>query len=400
MAEMLAHSPPLPLVIDYIDKARDITAKDEETILLALQYRDRVRNIRLLIPTTNLRKLLPLIEEEFPILEYLFIEPLTEDGKCMMLPRSFRAPDLRHLILINFALPLGSPLLVTAVGLVTLSLRHIPQSIYFRPGELLRRLSFLPQLETLGITFGTPVLKLDVESQLLNAPVMTHVTLPNLRWFGFKGVSAYLEALLPWITTPLLEKLQIIFFNQLTFSLPHLAPFISTNVNLRFSSSKLGFYDKGLILWVYPHKGAKVYAWYTRIPCKHLDWQVSCAVQILNALHPASLSAIVDLTLEYERASVSPECHDLVDRNHLHELLRSFANIKTLHVSYTLVRELVHSLQTEDGELPMLPELKEITYSGNEDASDALMPFMDIRKNAGCPVTLAHQEMPGSWRWS
>jgi len=286
------------------------------------------------------------------------------------------------------------------MGLVTLSLRHIPQSIYFRPGELLRRLSFLPQLETLGITFGSPVRKLDVESQQLNTPTTTHVTLPNLRWFGFKGVSAYLEALLPWMTTPLLEKLQTIFFNQLTFSLPHLAQFMSTNVNLRFSSSKLGFYDKGLIVWVYPRKEAKVYAWYTRIPCKQLDWQVSCAVQIFRALHPASLSAIVDLTLEYERNSILPECHDVVERTHWHELLSSFGNVKTLHVSNTLVSQLANSLQTEDVESPMLPELKEITYSGNGDASDALTPFMNIRKNAGCPVTLARQEMPSPWRWS
>jgi hypothetical protein len=45
---MLAHSPPLPLVIDYEDDGEDtvITAEDEEAIILALEQRDRVRRIR------------------------------------------------------------------------------------------------------------------------------------------------------------------------------------------------------------------------------------------------------------------------------------------------------------------------------------------------------------------
>ncbi|KAI0276396.1 hypothetical protein BGY98DRAFT_986184, partial [Russula aff. rugulosa BPL654] len=37
VADMLAHSPPLPLVIDYERRRRrDITAEDEEAVILAL----------------------------------------------------------------------------------------------------------------------------------------------------------------------------------------------------------------------------------------------------------------------------------------------------------------------------------------------------------------------------
>jgi hypothetical protein len=39
---MLAHSPALPLVIDYSDKVRDITAEGKEGIILALEQRDRL----------------------------------------------------------------------------------------------------------------------------------------------------------------------------------------------------------------------------------------------------------------------------------------------------------------------------------------------------------------------
>ncbi|KAI0284492.1 hypothetical protein BC826DRAFT_156549 [Russula brevipes] len=41
-------------------------------------------------------------------------------------------------------------------------------------------------------------------------------------------LAAYMEALLPRMTTPLLEKLQIVFFNQLTFSIPSLLHFMAT----------------------------------------------------------------------------------------------------------------------------------------------------------------------------
>ena len=50
IADMLEHSPPLPLVIDYIDEDRGLSEEDEKGMMLAFQHRDRVRWIRLLLP--------------------------------------------------------------------------------------------------------------------------------------------------------------------------------------------------------------------------------------------------------------------------------------------------------------------------------------------------------------
>ncbi len=58
---MLAHSPPLPLIIDYRNEGREVTAQDEEGILLALRRRRRVRRIRLCIPSLSLRRLVAAI---------------------------------------------------------------------------------------------------------------------------------------------------------------------------------------------------------------------------------------------------------------------------------------------------------------------------------------------------
>src|ERR1700761_6650612 len=79
VADMLAHSPPLPLVIDYLSKV-DITAEDEEGALLALKHPDPVRRVRLFMPVTNLQRLIVTINEEYPTLEYLVIARLSRDN--------------------------------------------------------------------------------------------------------------------------------------------------------------------------------------------------------------------------------------------------------------------------------------------------------------------------------
>ena len=99
VADMLAQSPLLPLIIDYNDQDRNISVEDEEGILVALHHRQRICRIRLWIPASNLRKLVAAMGGEFPILGYLFIKPRTNDDKSLILPETFQAPHLRQLVL-------------------------------------------------------------------------------------------------------------------------------------------------------------------------------------------------------------------------------------------------------------------------------------------------------------
>lgn len=391
VAHMLANSPSLPLIIDHIlkDQDPDITAEDEEGILLALQHHHRVQRIRLEMPIPNLQKLVKAMDEEFPRLEFLYITAPTEQGASLVLPQTFQAPHLRHLVLDNVICPITSPLLMPTTGLVTLSLMEIRSSANLRPHDLLQRLALMPQLETLGIDFHSPISSRDIERQRRCMPIV-HVTLPNLRWFGFRGVSAYLEALLPRITAPLLEKLQILFFNQLTFSVPHLLEFISSAENLRFSSARVTFHEGGIFTRVYPHESAKMYALYVDIGCKQPDWQVASAVQILNTLRGV-FSSVEHLTLECEMSAISSEWHNKGDHAQWRQLLESFNDVKTLLVDAVLVRDLSHSLQLDDRKpLPveLLPELKEVSYPAIDDADDIFTSFIDARQKAGRPVTL------------
>jgi hypothetical protein len=127
--------------------------KDEEQIMNALLHHDRVRRIRLRVSAQILQKFIAAIDKELPILEYLFIGPLTYNNISLVVPGILQAPRLRHLVLLNFSFALGSPLFTTASELITLSLNGIPPSTYIHPGDLLRYISCMPQLRTLGVEF-------------------------------------------------------------------------------------------------------------------------------------------------------------------------------------------------------------------------------------------------------
>jgi hypothetical protein len=384
---MLAHSPPLPLIIDYFFNNYEITAEDEEAITLALQHRDRVRRIRLKGTAPILQKLISFLDGQFSILEYLLVVPRWSFNGNWKFPESFRAPDLRHLFLTSADISIGSSLLTTT-SLVTLSLDSIPPSAYFNPNALLQWISLMPQLEILRIYFYS----YHIETQLLHTPIMTHATLPNLRWLGFNGDSAYLEELLPHITLPLLEKLQVYFFNQSTYSIPHLRQFMSTAKNLQPSTITLAFHTHSVAVMAYPHEGA-IYTFLLSLGTRNINRQVASAIQVLEPLRIA-FSTVEHLTLKHDGRTISspsriaPEA----DPAQWRELLTFFVNVKTLFVGSRLVGQLSRALQPGTGETPteLLPELQELSCPVIDHMVDAFTPFIDAREKVGRPVTMIH----------
>ena len=386
VAEMLAHSPPLPLVVDFYRKSRDISAEDEEQIILTLKHRDRLSRVRLV---TKLQKLTLAMDEEYPILDYLIVvTPIEDNSTILILPESLQAPHLRHLVLGGFSFPIGSRLLTSAVGLVTLCfIMHHP-STYFHPNTLLQWISFMPQLETLVIRFSLPVHRRDVERQLMHTPITTLVTLPNLHYFRFEGVSTYSEAFVRRITAPRLEKLEIRFFSQLTFCVPHLQQLMNITENLRFDSVTIQFPDERVCAELYLRE---VEMAIIAVNCWHIDWQVSSMVQISNSLSQV-FSAAEHLALIYEAHLQSSEEHNEVNPTEWRKLLMPFRNVKTLRIEEELVEALSYCLQLEGRELPieLLPELQELSFPRYYDNVDAFTSFIDARKNAGRTVILSH----------
>jgi hypothetical protein len=391
---MLTHSHPFPLIIDYDNVIHDLTTEDEEGMMLALQHRDRVRCIYLRLPLLTLQNLITTIDNQFPALNFLHLGPPTNHDTRLTLPSTFEAPHLRYLELIHFASPFGSPsrLLPTATGLVILLIDWIHPSTYPHPNDFLQQLSLLPQLEEITISFRSAVPNREIERQLLHIPVTAH--LPNLRLFDFLGVSSFLEALLPHMTTPLLETFRIQFFNQLHFSVPNLPQFMMATEKLRFSRAMFIFHHEAVVLLVYTHAEARLSSFDAGVACKHLDWQVSSLTQISNILRPL-FSEVEDLTLDYREHTLSSEWHNQADRACWRQLLGSFGNVKTLRVHNGLVGEVSRSLRV-DGESPLelLPELTELVCPVGRVDDETFASFIHEREVAGRPVSLVGDTFP------
>jgi hypothetical protein len=392
IADMLAHSPPLPLMVKYYFHGHYITEKDEEGMNLALGYHDRVRRISLLqMPAHYLQKLSMTIDNEFPILEDLMIVPPVNTNINLILPKTFQAPRLRRLILRGFS-PIGSPLLATATGIVLLSLTKIHPSAYFTPNDLIQQFSRMPQLEALELDFLTPVPNHTVERQLLLTPITTRVTLPKLRSLMFKGVSAYLEALLPQMTTPVLEKFHIWFFNQLTFSVPCLLQFLSTTENFSCKGVVFGFFSDYVGVGLHPGGASIKPTFQVVVLSGHLDWQVSSITQIVNALGSV-FSSVEHLTLPFWGRSQSPQVHNRVDRTQWRRRFGPFSNVKTLRVADSFDSELSCFPRLDDGEssMELFPELNELSIPASGNVGDAFTSFIDARRNTEHPVALVRR---------
>lgn len=394
VADMLAHSPPFPLIIDHDYESHDLATEDEEGTILALRHRDRVTRVNLRLPVTSLQKLITALDDEFTMLEYLYIAPplAAKHNALLTLPSTFRAPHLRLLILSFFSSPIGSPLLVSAVNLAALALRFIQPSTYPHPNGLLQPLSLLPNLETLEIGFCSAVPTREIELQLSHTPILNYVTFPNLHWFSYWGVSAYLEALLPHVAAPRLERFRVHFFNQITFPILHLLQFTATMENFRFRGVRLLFYHEGVAMFV--NVGTGIEDFFIQVLCRHLDWQVSSMAQVFNILGPL-FSNVTGLNLDYRAHTSSSQAHNQVDCVLWRELFKSFRHVKTLRVHHGLVGEVSRFLKL-DGEPPpeIFPDLEELICSHGSVDDKTFAAFIHEREAAGHPLKLIRAHSP------
>jgi hypothetical protein len=382
IADMLSHSPPLPLIIyyhcDHVDKR--MTTEDERGILLALSHPDRVRRISFKTSTSSLRKYIIAMDGQFPILDSMFIDPRGSDPS-LVFPLSFQAPNLRHLefwVTAFLQAPIGFPSLTSTAGLVTLKLvDDLPLNAHFPPSHVLTRLLIMPQLEILVIHFSQS----HVESVLGHTP---NITLPKLHSFVFLGSSSYLEGLVSRISAPSLRILKICVNSnyESTFTSSSLLRFMQTSEIFSFDAIKLNFNYQGTIEIVML-SSRRIPVLHLRVMTGRLGWQVRSALQILGTFSPV-LSVVEQVMLR----RMFPQRSEVVDRTQWRELLRFFSNAKTLYVQDWIVFEMC----PDDDELPLrlLPNMRELGYSElkESDARASFTAFIDEREAADHPLNL------------
>ncbi|KAF8266375.1 hypothetical protein EI94DRAFT_1733227 [Lactarius quietus] len=382
IVDTLDHLPPLPLLVDY---RYPVTKKDELGIYNTLRMHDRVRDIRLHSSPSILHKCFVLMDKHFPKLEHLDLSVFStaDDITTFTLPKAFLAPNLRYLELPGVSPPRRLRMLTSTVSLVTLVLRDIQTSGYFRPRLLVARLSSIPRLEELSIYFSTPIPRPSTERELL-VQQGTPVTLPNLKTLRFQGVGAYLECLVGQIRAPFLERLDITLFNQIAFALPHLSYLVNITEAFKRPKVRVHFRHDRVFITTSHHNSR----WYDgpfrlSVVCKQLDWQIDCAAQVCSALFIAQFG-VERVTLDFYDRSLPAEWEiGEIDVTTWHELLRPFIGMKELNIQDALSKELSHALQLDEvGSDPgFLPELQHISAVDNLFTS-----FIDTRRAMGRPV--------------
>ncbi|KAH9022725.1 hypothetical protein EDB84DRAFT_1509981 [Lactarius hengduanensis] len=389
VVDMLPLLPPLPLVINY--QSLSMHARDELGISHALRLRNRVRHVDLDILPSNLRKLLVLLDEPFPRLERLSLSSAAwaDEDTSLVIP-NFLAPNLRHLKLRGVDLSSELQLLSSTISLVTLTLTDIRDSGDFLPKHLITRLRSFRQLEELSIDFSPPVPHISPESDVFDA-LDTPVTLPKLKCFTFRGVSAYLESLVAQIRAPLLERLSITLFNQTAFALSHLAHFIDITEGLKLPIAKVLFERDAVSVGMGSHRWPNFNGYRSfrlLVMCNGFDPQVHCAAQICSALRPVLSSlgqlALVDGLRDWQNGDNGDAMW--------HKLLRPFIGAKTLHICNAVRRELASALQVGDaGSDPgLLPSLQELAFDISERyLGNSFTSFIRARQIAGRPVRLS-----------
>ena len=391
LVDTLDHLPPLlPLFVEYQYPHVTISDQDILGISHALRLRDRVRYIDLDLRPSILNNFLLLMDGPFPILEHLSLSSGVDNTSTLTLPKTFLAPNLSYVSL-NIRPPKRLRLLTFTASLVILVLENIRTSGYFLPRLLVTRLQSLHHLEQLTIGFSIPIPRPSEERRLLDK-LGTPVTLHNLKILTFQGVSAYLECLVAQIRAPRLEELDITFFNQIAFTLPHLLHLINVTEGLQLPSAKVFFEHNGVSITTTDHNipwsGGR---FLLLVKCKQLDWQIDCAAQICSALMPGLYSVEV-LTLDFHEQIMPTEWQNgEIDGTTWHDLLRSFIGVKMLRICDSLSGELSRALRVDEigsdpGLLPYLQEIESESEFNVVTVTGLFGSFMDARQDAGRPV--------------
>jgi len=431
--DMIIHSPPFPLILDYGPHLlKTWTPADKDGLLFALQHLSRTHEIMLSAPQSTLAEITNAMLDTAPMLRRLILH--TESTE-FVLPKRFLdgdGPQLRHLELHGVSLATLHPLLPSATSLVSLVLERFPGSVYFSPESLIAHIRTMPYLRTLSIGFLTAVpgrfLPPGQRSQ-------ARIELPALKQLVYRGFSAYLESLLSRIRTPVIQDIDITLFNQLTLRIPRICTFISDLEPFLPTTARIDFAQTtARILLFVPSMAPQPSESQSpdislSVSCARFDYQLSAMAQICSGLsgtgtvsgaglaHANLVLPVEELMLGFPQSELSEEwrgSEDVVDLSLWHTLLTPFRQTHTLRVHVALAADLQHALRPpqpqQDGLAPigealgleqelLFPELRTVVLlHGNDErvlagASEALRSSVDERNRAGHLVNLESQDL-------
>ncbi len=381
--------PDLPLLI----QGSMSSVSRVNNIIVMLGHGNRIYTINLWeLESRQLKKVLAAMQKPLPEMTHLQLQ--TSDKSAPVVPDSFlggSAPHLRHLELERIPFPGLPKLLLSAIDLVTLRLHNIPHSGYFSPEVMVTCLSVLTSLKEICLEFGSPLSRPDWENRRL--PTRTRVVLPALTYFGFQGVSEYMDDLVDLIDAPRLNYLYIVFFNQIIFDTAQLGQFVSRTPRLKTPYEAHVVFDHYVVLVellsrtsAFGYGNLKV-----KIFCGELDRQLSTLAQVFTpSLPPLSTVA----TLYIERPHSQLDWKNNIENTQWLEFLRPFVAVRNLYVSREFAPGIVSALQQLVGGrvTEVLPALERVSLGLPRQLGPVLGDigrFAAARRLSGHPIAIS-----------
>jgi hypothetical protein len=382
--------PPLPIII----RVYGHEMWDVDNIIAALEHNNRICELYLFdIPSWQFEKILAAMQQPFPELTHLELQPRDETGPVK--PASFlggSAPRLQTLILGCIPFPELPKLLLSATNLVDLNLLGIRQSGHISPEAMVTGLSVLTSLKRLFIKFESPRWRRERKGR--RPPPPTRTLLPVLTDLRFRGPSKYLEDLVARIDAPLLDKLAITYFHQLIFDTPQLTQFIRRTPKFKaLDEARVVFSDWHV--WVtLPQSSDGLLE--LSISCRRSDWQLSSLAQVCSSSFPQAFIPAVEHLYILEVGYC--DWQDDIEKSQWLELLRPFSAVKYLYLSRRFVQRIAPSLQELVGErvTEVLPSLQTLFLEETSFPSGSVQgiigQFVAARQLGGHPITVSRWE--------
>jgi len=338
------------------------------------------------------------MQKPFPELTHLRVSLYGSRDLVPVLPDSFlggSVPHLRTLELRSIPFPSMPKLLLSANGLVKITLLDIPNSGYISPDAMATALTMMTRLESLHLQFRSPRSFPNTTSQHL--PPSARFVLPALTKLVFRGIYEYLEDLLARIDAPLLYYLRIIFFKDLDFDVPQLRRLIGHAEGFKaFDHAEVVVFHGSIRLSLVPKTGAvdRQRQLAIEINCAELDLRLSSLAQLCSSPLPL-IATLEELKITESKYLSSSHWKCNTDDTRWVELLDSFTAVKNLYLTDEIARHVCGALRELSRErvTEVLPSLQNVFVDGSrsfEQIEEAMRPFVAARQLSGRPVAIDH----------
>ena len=387
--------PALPIVVHFggAPALNSPGVEDEDNIMVALKYSDRVSSIDLAITSSLLEKL-SAIEKPFPELEDLVL--LSQGSMQMTFPSAFRwGLRLRTLHLTRVAIPALPELLSSSTGLVDLQLHKIPHLGYFSPEAFADALSGMTQLRILSLCFHSLARR---ESRMALAPSpqsRERAVLPALTFLKYRGTSKYLDSFVARIDAPRLRGIYITFFSQPMMAVSQLGRFIN-RIDMRNSHCRAEIISSERaisISFTPPEAPTRLEV---QVSCKSLTQRLSYMALICNSLL-AFLLGVEHLRINATQPSNG---NDNSDRKQWVELIHPFRGAKWVHIAGNHSTSIVLALPLPHSEMrhkTVLPALQKLCIGELEarcaPLREAVVSFMQSCRLSGHIIKVEYERL-------